>query len=291
MLTHILAYSSLTVPIETVDFMVGQDAEYLKLEKDDCDFTYFARLVRDIKDLYSTYLFGKMQNAAPNAEFQRHSTTLQAWLTSLPSRLVMVYPEDESPPLLQSAYAGHLHAFYYMGVIMLNRVQLPLFERQHTDPLWLSHMLVCHAAAKLQCRLHEAIVLQYELQGVQYMQRGANFTIYCVLLGVVVHLAALSSPEPSLHVGAAKYLTRHMRALEKCQDLWPSTELSSQVDRLRELLSADTSKEFALKEGSWQGATVADSAVYAPAPELMNNWLGMDDNDWNDVNTWFDAFI
>jgi hypothetical protein len=49
-------------------------------------------------------------------------------------------------------------------------------------------MVVSYNAAKMLCRLQEAVVGSFGLNGLQCMQRGINFTIYAVLGCIVLHL-------------------------------------------------------------------------------------------------------
>ncbi|KAJ6779294.1 hypothetical protein PWT90_07909 [Aphanocladium album] len=289
MISYPNAYSALTVPVDSVDFSLGLDKAALRTETaENVQFTQLARLVRNIKDIYSTYLVGKTQPLlVTEADFQHHKATLDSWISNLPASLAIGYPGDGSHPLLKSVFAGHLHCFYCLGLIMLNRVQLSRFEQDSGNPQWLRYMLDCHAAAKDQCRLHEAIIAQYGLRGVQCMQRGANFTIYCMLLCVVVHLAALTSADPRLNAEAPDFLTRQMRLLENCQKLWPSPELSSQIHKLRDLLSGGVLQSSDGNAAPW--LEEAEAASYAQA--LMSNWLGPEETEWNDVNSWIDAFL
>ncbi|KAJ3497742.1 hypothetical protein NLG97_g1666 [Lecanicillium saksenae] len=289
MISYPNAYSALTVPVESVDFSLGLDKTRVgSATEETIQFTQLARLVRDIKGIYSTYLVGKNDpSLVTETDFRRHKSTLESWINNLPANLRIEYPSDGSRPILKSAFAGHLHSFYCLGVIMLNRVQLPRFEKDSTNPRWLTYMLECHAAAKDQCRLHEAIVVQYGLRGVQCMQRGANFTIYCMLLCVVVHLAAVTSSDPRLHTEAPDFLSRQIQLLENCQKLWPSPELASQIVKLRDLLSSGVLRSAGGKEAPWLEETVA--ATHAQA--FMSNWLGPEETDWNDVNFWIDSFL
>lgn len=90
-----------------------------------------------------------------------------------------------------------------------------------------------------------------------------------------------------LHSDAADYLTRQMRLLESCQKLWPSPELTSQVTKLRELLSAGGAEAFGSNEASWS----ENSEAAAHAHGIVSNWLGPDDIDETDLNSWIDAFL
>ncbi len=56
------------------------------------------------------------------------------------------------------------------------------------DGTWKQQLLICYSAATRLCRLQEAIVQQYGLDGLLWMQRGVNFAIYCILTSTVLHL-------------------------------------------------------------------------------------------------------
>lgn len=192
-------------------------------------FTQLARLVRNIKELHSTYLVGKSNaRLATETEFLRHKSTLESWLKSLPVGLRVEHTSDEARPTLNSAFIGHLHSFFCLGMMMLNRIQLPLYDPHSANEQWLRHMLLCHAAAKEQCRLYEAIIHQYGLRGVQCMQRGANFTIYCLLLCVAVHLVSIlpsALPPVPLLVAYLRIRPPLPRQIQCCIRMLPTTSL------------------------------------------------------------------
>ncbi|ATY62605.1 C6 finger domain [Cordyceps militaris] len=99
-------------------------------------------------------------------------------------------------------------------------------------------------------------------------------------------LAALTSSDARLNSGAADYLNRQMRLLESCQELWPSPELTSQVNKLRELLSEGAPRAF------WESEPLKDdSETVTYAQGLVSDWLDPEDIDGNDINSWIDAFL
>ncbi len=61
-------------------------------------------------------------------------------------------------------------------------------------------MMVSYNAAKMLCRLQEAVLQTYGLLGLQCMQRGINFTIYAVLACIVLHLVRDCSLFPGVFV-------------------------------------------------------------------------------------------
>lgn len=115
------------------------------------------------------------------------------------------------------------------------------------DGGWKHHMMICYSSAKLLCRLQEVVLQSFGMTGLLCMQRGINFTIYGVLTCTVLHLVALTSPDPDLNSDAREYFTRHMRILEKCSSSWPMPDMQHQIDALREAFSADIRKPFVLK--------------------------------------------
>jgi len=244
--------TDLQVDLDTVDFEVprpipnGDQSEYHVSR----NFTYFARVVRNVGRMVAAYgrlKKSKSKDWGVDPEFVQISPGLDAWLNELPSDLAVTYPADGSPPWLPSAFVGNLHSYYYLSIILFNRPQLAFMSPGGADGQWKHHMLVSYNAAKMLCRLQEAVVGTFGLPGLQCMQRGVNFTIYAVLACIVLHLVALTSPDPELNSEAREYFTRHMRILEKCMGAWPMPDMQKQIDSVREAFSADIRKPFVLK--------------------------------------------
>lgn len=131
-------------------------------------------------------------------EFVQISPSLDAWLNELPADLSVSYPPEGSPPWLPSAFVGNMHSYYCLSIILFNRPQLAFMTPGGADGQWKHHMLVSYNAAKMLCRLQEAVIGSFGLPGLQCMQRGINFTIYAVLACVVLHLVR-PSPLHNLH--------------------------------------------------------------------------------------------
>lgn len=235
------------------------------------NFTYLARVVRTVGRMARTY--GKLKKSKEwgiDPQFVQLDPSLDAWLSSLPADLTVSYPSDGSPPWLPSAFVGNLHSYYYLSIILFNRPQLAVLSPTAPGGQWKHHMMVSYNAAKTLCRLQEAVMGSFGLNGLQCMQRGINFTIYVVLSCIVLHLVcrshrawfrvvsggshflsprqvAITSPDPDLNSEARDYFTRHMRILEKCMSAWPMPDMQKQIDSVREAFSADTRKPFVLK--------------------------------------------
>ncbi|KAH6853904.1 hypothetical protein B0I37DRAFT_388129 [Chaetomium sp. MPI-CAGE-AT-0009] len=212
------------------------------------NFTYLARIVRSVSRMARTY--GRLKKSKEwgiNPEFVQLDPSLNAWLAGLPADLTLSYPADGSPPWIPSAFVGNLHSYYYLSIILFNRPPLAVLTPSTPGGQWKQHMLVSYNAAKMLCRLQEAVVGSFGLNGLQCMQRGINFTIYAVLGCIVLHLVAVTSPDPDLNSQARDYFTRHMRILEKCMSAWPMPDMQKQIDSVREAFSADVRKPFVLK--------------------------------------------
>ncbi|KAI1076155.1 hypothetical protein F5B20DRAFT_556947 [Whalleya microplaca] len=242
--------NDLSVDPDTLDFSVPRPMHGV----DDSDyhvtrnFTYLARIVRNIHQMNTVYFkVKKRKDWGIDPEFMQLNPTLNAWLTDLPPDLCITFPTDGSPPWLPSHFIGNLHSYYYLSVILLHRPQLTFLEPMAIDGQWKSHMLICYSSAKALCRLQESMLQSFGLSGLQCMQRGISFTIYAVLSCIVLHLVALTSPDPELNTDARDYFTRHMRILEKTMHSWPLPEMLKQIDAVREAFSADTRKPFVLK--------------------------------------------
>ncbi|KAH8905965.1 hypothetical protein BR93DRAFT_880166 [Coniochaeta sp. PMI_546] len=265
--------TDLQVEVESVDFGVprpipnGDESEYHVSR----NFTYFARIVRNISRMNTIYArLKKTKEWGIDPEFVQLNPELHQWLNDLPPDMTVSYPADGSAPWLSSPFIGNLHSYYYLSLILFHRPQLAFLEPTGVDGQWKQHMLVCYNAAKMLCRLQEGVLQAYGLTGLQCMQRGINFTIYAILGCIVLHLVALTSPDPELNSDAREYFTRHMRILEKCMSAWPMPDMQKQVDAVREAFSADTRKPFVLKPSFPYGSPVS---THSSPPRSMDQRL------------------
>ncbi|KAL2129139.1 hypothetical protein VTI74DRAFT_8174 [Chaetomium olivicolor] len=256
---------------ETVDFDIprpipnADESEYLVSR----NFTYLTRVVRMVGRMVRAYRrLKRSKEWGIDPEFVQLDPSLGAWLTSLPPDLTVTYPADGSPPWLPSAFVGNLHSYYYLSIILFNRPQLAVLSPSGPGGEWKRHMLVSYNAAKMLCRLQEAVMGSFGLNGLQCMQRGINFTIYAVLGCIVLHLVAITSPDPDLNSEARDYFTRHMRILEKVMSAWPSPDMQKQIDSVREAFSADIRKPFVLKPTFPYGSPHSATHPSPPAHQL-----------------------
>ncbi|KJX96151.1 C6 finger domain-containing protein [Zymoseptoria brevis] len=178
--------------------------------------------------------------------FVRHNEDLPAWLKQLPPDFQIHFPEDGSPPWLGGDhYVADVNCYHHLVVIMHHRPQLQALLDKG-DPDFKGQLDICLDAAVRMCRIQEALYRDFGFHGLHFMIRGVNYTIYCVLTCTMLHLAAITSPDPVLNSQARQYFARHMRVLEHC--LPSSTpEMQVQINALREAFSADTSLPFELK--------------------------------------------
>lgn len=123
-------------------------------------------------------------------DFVQINPEASAWLNELPADLSVNETPDGSPPWLSSPFIGNLHSYYHLSVILLHRPQLTHHEPTGMDGQWKHHMVLCYNSAKSLCRLQEAVLQSFGLNGLQCMQRGINFTLYCILSCIVLHLVS-----------------------------------------------------------------------------------------------------
>jgi len=240
----------LHIKMSTVDFSLGRPmpgVEPYELEVSR-SFTFFARIVRTIHRMNTVY--GKIKRKkdwALDPEFQKLNPAITGWLDELPADMTLTLSPDGAPPWLPTHFLGNLHSYYHLSVILCHRPQLNLLDPTHPNGDWKSHMMLSYSSAKALCRIQEAMLQSFGLNGLQCMQRGISFTIYSVLSCIVLHLVALTSPDPELNGDAREYFTRHMRILEKTVEGWPLPEMLKQIDSVRQAFSADVRKPFVLK--------------------------------------------
>ncbi|KAF2013414.1 hypothetical protein BU24DRAFT_349768 [Aaosphaeria arxii CBS 175.79] len=223
-------------------------------------FTQYIRIVKNIQQTTLTYgrLRKRTDDWAMDPNFVQHNVDYPMWMRELPEDMQIMYPPDGSAPWIPSHYIANMHCYHYLGVIMHVRPQLQAVSDSY-DEVWKQHMLTCYSAAKNMCKLQEAILKTYGLPGLLCMVRGISFTIYSVLTCTMLHLVAITCPDPELSNDAREFFVRHMRILETCKPAWPMPEMHQQVDNLRQAFSADVTKPFELKPtfpfGSPQVAT------------------------------------
>lgn len=156
------------------------------------NFTYFTRVVRNVRRMNNVYAqIKKKKDWGLDPDFVQLNPSFETWMSDLPADLQITFPPDGSPPWLPSHFIGNLHSYYYLGIIMLHRPQLTFSEPSGADGAWKHHMMICYSSAKLLCRLQEAIMQSFGVTGLLSMQRGINFTIYCILTCTVLHLVRI----------------------------------------------------------------------------------------------------
>ncbi|KAK6613581.1 hypothetical protein H4I95_01925 [Botrytis cinerea] len=267
--------TDLAVDMETLDLSVprtGIDSGELAITR---NFTWFTRVVRNVRRMNNVYAkVKKRKEWGIDPDFVHLNPSFETWMNDLPENLQIDFPTDGSPPWIPTHFIGNLHSYYYLSIIMLHRPQLTFMEPGMDG--WKHHMLICYNSAKLLCRLQESVLQSFGLTGLLCMQRGINFTIYCVLTCTVLHLVCTKAiiltflqgyvdnpigcdhiPDPDLNSDAREYFTRHMRILEKCTSSWPMPDMQQQIESLRLAFSADIRKPFVLKPSFPYGSPAA----------------------------------
>ncbi|KAI1298534.1 fungal-specific transcription factor domain-containing protein [Xylaria venustula] len=242
--------NDLSVELDSLDFNIPQPMPGVEDDEHQIsrDFIFFVRIVRMIHKMNTVYLkVKKKKEWGLDPEFVQLNPQLRSWLNELPPHMVVSFPSDGSPPWLSSHFIGNVHSYYHLATILLHRPQLTFLEPMGIDGQWKSHMMISYASAKALCRLQESMLQSFGLSGLQCMQRGISFTIYGILSCIVLHLVALTSPDPEINNDSRDYFTRHMRILERTMGSWPLPEMLKQIDAVREAFSADTRKPFVLK--------------------------------------------
>ncbi|CAI4218671.1 unnamed protein product [Parascedosporium putredinis] len=249
--------TDLAVDIDEVDFRLpqpipGDDEEEAVVSR---NFTHLARLVRNVSRMNSVYArIKKRKEWGIDPEFVQLNPSLNSWLAELPADLSITFPPDNSPPWIPSPFVGNLHQYHYLTFILLHRPQLAFCDPNDLEGKWKQHMMICYSSAKAICRVQEAILNSFGMSGLQYMLRGFSFPVYCALSCVVLHLVAMTSPDPDLNTDSREFFQRQMRVMEKIMVVWPMPELQRQIDAVREAFSMDTRKPFVLKPSFPTGA-------------------------------------
>lgn len=158
------------------------------------NFTYFTKVVRNVRRMNNVYAkIKKKKDWGIDPDFVQLNPSFDTWMNDLPGDLQVTFPPDGSPPWIPSHFIGNLHSYYYLGIIMLHRPQLTFMDPVGPDGGWKHHMMICYSSAKLLCRLQESLLQTFGMTGLLCMQRGINFSIYCILTCTVLHLVSISA--------------------------------------------------------------------------------------------------
>lgn len=152
-------------------------------------YVYFVRNAYNIRTIADTYhKIKKQKDWGRNPKLSEKNPIFTNWLYDLPADLQIHYPPDESPPWIPSHFVANMHSHCHLGIILLHRPQLLASKSFAPGGGWQVHMSLCYSSAKALCKLQEAILRQYGLVGLLYMQRGISFGIYSILTCTMLHL-------------------------------------------------------------------------------------------------------
>lgn len=268
--THLLSVDTDTVDFNIPKPMPGADDSDYHIQR---QFTYFARCVGHIKNVAIVYSKLKKKNVevGMDPKFLQLNPSFDKWMVELPQDLQVTFPADGSPPWLPTHFLGNLHIQFCLGVVMLHRPQLASLDPSNPDGKWKRHMLIAYTNAKLLCRLQEAVLDSFGMNGLLCMVRGVNYVVYSILTCTVLHLVALTSPDPDLNKDAREYFTRHMQLLERCTNACPMPDMQQQIDALREAFSADTRKPFDLKPSFPYGSPTSSNQSSPPTLQYQQS--------------------
>jgi len=234
-----------TVDCEMPRPNAGQDPAEFQVAR---QFNQYTRVAKNVYG--SALLFGRLRKKTPDwaldPAFVGHNADFSRWLREVPEDMQIVYPQDGSAPWIPSHQIANLHSYHCLSIVMHFRPQLHAVSDCY-DGIWKQHMLTCYSAAKNLCKLQEAILKTYGMPGLLCMVRGISFHIYAILTCTMLHLVAITCPDPDIHSEAREFFVRHMRILETCAPSFPMPEMQQQVNNLRQAFSADVSKAFELK--------------------------------------------
>lgn len=189
------------VDLDTVDFVIpptsqNDDAfEYHSSRRS----TFLTQAVGHIKQTNNLWLSIRKykKDWSTHPPVARQSDVLREWMNNLPPDMQVHYDESSNPPFLGLSGGDHfiacMHTYYHLVVLVHHRPQLQaLLERQ--DPNFKIHLDICNESASKMCRLQEALLRDYGLHGLSFMNRGIGYTIYCVLTCTMLHLVSFAYP-------------------------------------------------------------------------------------------------
>lgn len=199
-----LGRSDFAVELESVDFSIPTPAadidsfEYTTSRR----FCYMAQAFGNIKE--TNRMWHRMKRVkkdwALDPDFTRRNDTLAQWHKQLPSDVRIHFADDGSPPWLKGDhFIAYVHVYHHLTIVMHHRPQLQtLLEMK--DQRFQEHLELCLEAASYMCRIQEALIRDFGLHGLQWMQRGVNFTIYSVLTCTMLHLVRETETKTCLQI-------------------------------------------------------------------------------------------
>ena len=194
------------IGIDTIDFKVQRrvvgvdDVEYQTAR----NFSYFCRIARNVARLSRAYLILRTRRVTKwglEPEINQLEEEFGLFIAELPTNLSVVFPPNGSTPFLPSSFIGNMNSYHHLSLLLLHRSQLTFLRP--TSMEWKYHITRCYESASAICRLQEAIVDNFGLEGLQCMQRGYSFTIYAGLSCIILYMV---SPFLSLRYIAGLFL-------------------------------------------------------------------------------------
>jgi hypothetical protein len=168
----------------------GDDQEY-EISR---NYTYLVRALKNVRSMNDTYReLKRNKDWISDPRIAAHNPLFTKWLEEIPSDMQIHFPPDGSAPWIPSHFAGNVHCYYHLSILILHRPQL--MASFGNDSNWKQLMTTCYESAKALCRIQEAILQQYGINGFLVMQRGVNFAIYAVLTCTLIHLVRFGLPE------------------------------------------------------------------------------------------------
>jgi hypothetical protein len=185
--------NDMSVDPDTVDFSIpqtppgGDDEEY-RVSR---NYTYFVRTLHNVRKINDVYKeVKKEKDWTSNPRLAALNPLLPKWLEELPADMQIHYPPDGTAPWIPSHYVGNIHCYHLLATLVLHRPQL-MASSFSNDGSWKQSMSTCYSAAKSLCRVQEALLQTYGINGLLCMQRGINFAIYCILTCTMLHLVCI----------------------------------------------------------------------------------------------------
>lgn len=175
-----------SINVDVPQSVPGIDEQELRVVQDQ---TQMVRSVKNLRLTSQQYAAGKKRNQdfAQDAEFVRHNADYDAWFEQLPQHLQITYPSDSSPPWIPFHVAANLHCYNLLSSMMHRRPQLDFSSKMHHSEAS-RQLVIAYTEATKICRLHEAVLRAFGLNGMLFMTRGVNLTIYAVLTCTMLHL-------------------------------------------------------------------------------------------------------
>jgi len=101
--------------------------------------------------------------------------------------------------------------------------------------------------------------------------RGINYAMYVAVASLMIHVLALTCPDPQVNYDGKEYFTKQMKVVEACVDGSASAEMRGQLEGLRRAFSINDQGDFEMHPSASFTPSGDSSSWDSLFPEMLDN--------------------